>query len=181
MRFEYTGRHIEVTPALRSHVEDHFQKLDHIFENSSTVRAHVVIDVIKNRHIAELILHWRDHTLTATDTNADMYQALSRVVKLKKKIIERKQGATALSALEVNETSAEDGGEGGRRTADKSAPVQSRIINARSYRVKPMTPEEAVMSLAEDDNQFVVFRDAQTDRLCVLYSRKDGNFGLIQP
>ncbi len=187
MRFEYTGRHIEVTPALRSHVEDHFQKLDHIFENSSTVRAHVVIDVIKNRHIAELILHWRDHTLTATDTNADMYQALSRViakiekqaVKLKKKIIERKQGATALSALEVNETPAADGG--GRRAADKSDSGQPRIINARSYRVKPMTPEEAVMSLAEDDNQFVVFRDAQTDRLCVLYSRKDGNFGLIQP
>lgn len=184
MRFEYTGRHVEVTPALRAHVEDHFNKLDHIFENSSTVRAHVVIDVIKNRHIAELILHWRDHTLTATDTNADMYQALSRViakiekqaVKLKKKIIERKHGATALSALVPENPSDTE-----RQPDDESVSSQPRIINAGSYRVKPMTPEEAVMSLAEDDNQFVVFRDSQTDRLSVLYRREDGNFGLIQP
>ncbi|MCA1594346.1 MAG: ribosome-associated translation inhibitor RaiA [Acidobacteria bacterium] len=185
MQFEYTGRHIEVTPAIRTHVEDHFNKLDQIFGDSSTVRAHVVIEVIKNRHIAELILHWRDHTLTARDTNADMYQALTRVidkiekqaVKLKKKIIERKQDATPLSALAL-EASAE---QTASAAADNAQPAQPRIVNARSYRVKPMTPEEAAMSLSEDDNQFVVFRDSDTDRLSVLYKRKDGNFGLIQP
>jgi putative sigma-54 modulation protein len=47
--------------------------------------------------------------------------------------------------------------------------------------VKPMTAEEAVMSLAEDGDQFVVFRDSDTDRVSVLYKRKDGNYGLIQP
>lgn len=184
MQFEYTGRHIEVTPAIRMHVEDHFNKLDQLFGASSTARAHVIIEVIKNRHIAEIILHWRDHTLTATDTNADMYQALTRViakiekqsVKMKKKIIERKQGATALSALEPEAPPATDG-----VALENTPPSQPRIVNARSYRVKPMTPEEASMSLAEDDNQFVVFRDSDTDRLSVLYRRKDGNFGLIQP
>ena len=56
MQFEYTGRHMDVTPTIRAHVEEHFGKLDHIFENSSTARAHVIIDVIKNRHNAEIIL-----------------------------------------------------------------------------------------------------------------------------
>ncbi len=63
--------------------------------------------MVKNRHIAEILLHWREHTLTAKDTNADMYQALTRCIdkiekqalKLKKKIIERKQDATPLSAV----------------------------------------------------------------------------------
>ena len=76
MDFEYTGRHIDVTPALRTHVEEHFGKLGHLFENSTTARAHVIIDVVKNRHIAEILLHWREHTLTAKDTNADMYRQL---------------------------------------------------------------------------------------------------------
>jgi len=185
MEFEYTGRHIEVSPAIRAHVEDHFQKLEHLFENSTTARVHIIIEVIKNRHIAEILFHWREHTLTAKDTNVDMYQSLTRcidkivkqAVKLKKKLIERKQSAKPLSAIapDVEGAAADDA------APDDSAPRQPRIIQARRYPVKPMTPEEAVMSLGEDSNQFIVFRDADTERLSVLYKRKDGNFGLIQP
>ena len=188
MQFEYTGRHMDVTPTIRAHVEEHFGKLGHIFENSSTARAHVIIDVIKNRHNAEIILHWREHTLTAKETNADMYGALTRAIgklekqalKLKKKIIERKQSATPLSALAPQDAPPAAGSDGGG-AAVAAALAPPRIISARRYRVKPMTPEEAAMSLAEDSNQFVVFRDSDTSRLSVLYRRKDGNYGLIQP
>jgi putative sigma-54 modulation protein len=184
MDFEYTGRHIDVTPALRTHVEEHFGKLGHLFENSTTARAHVIIDVVKNRHIAEILLHWREHTLTAKDTNADMYQALTRCIdkiekqalKLKKKVIDRKQTATPLSAVAPDTVPA-----AAAAAADDGASARPRIIAARRYRVKPMTAEEAVMSLADDGAQFVVFRDSDTDRLSVLYKRKDGNYGLIQP
>jgi putative sigma-54 modulation protein len=178
MKFEYTGRHVEVTPAIRRHVEEHFGKLDQIFDDTTT-SAHIIIEVEKNRHVGEVLLHWREHTLTARDVNADMYQALSRAiskiekqaVKLKKKIIDRKQSAQPLSSLAPDNGSVE---------AD-AAPASGRIISARRYAVKPMTPEEAVIRLGEDSNQFILFRDADTDRLCVLYKRKDGNFGLIQP
>ena len=181
MDFEYTGRHIDVTPPLRAHVEEHFGKVGNLFGNASTARAHVIIDVVKNRHIAEILFHWREHTLTARDTNADMYQALTRCIdkiekqalKLKKKIIERKQDAAPLSAV-APEATATVAPENNERRA-------GRIIAARRYKVKPMTAEEAVMSLAEDGDQFVVFRDSDTDRLSVLYKRKDGNYGLIQP
>jgi ribosome hibernation promoting factor len=189
MDFEYTGRHIDVTPALRAHVEEHFGKVALLFENASTARAHVIIDVVKNRHIAEILLHWREHTLTAKDTNADMYQALTRCIdkiekqalKLKKKIIERKQDAVPLSAV-APDTSPDEGAAAAAEAAPESAGRRGgRIIAARRYKVKPMTAEEAVMSLADDGDQFVVFRDSDTDRLSVLYKRKDGNYGLIQP
>lgn len=177
MEFEYTGRHVDVTPALRSHVEDHFQKIEHIF-NDSTARAHVIIEVEKNRQIGEILVHWRDHTLTATDTNADMYQALTRAIakiekqalKLKKKIIDRKQGARRASAAAPQPD--------GQVEASPSPP---RIIAARRYAVKPMTAEEAAMRLSDETDQFLVFRDADTDRVGVLYKRSDGNYGLIEP
>lgn len=177
MRFEYTGRHVVVSPAIRRHVEDHFKKLEHIF-NDSTASTHVIIDVEKNRHIGELIVHWRDHTLTAKDINVDMYMALTRAtakiekqaLKLKKKIIDRKQTAIRTAAVAPQP----DGNL-------EATPRPPQIIAARRYPVKPMTAEEAAMHLSSATNQFVVFRDADTDRLGVLYKRKDGNFGLIEP
>jgi len=100
MTFEYTGRHVEVTPAIRRHVEEQFRKLEHIF-NGNNVPVHVILAVEKNRQTGELVVHWLDHTLTASDTNADMYMALTRAVdkigkqalKLKKRIIDRKHNA----------------------------------------------------------------------------------------
>jgi putative sigma-54 modulation protein len=177
MEFEYTGRHVDVTPAIRAHVEDHFRKIEHIFTDT-TASAHVIIEVEKNRQIGEVLVHWRDHTLTARDTNADMYQALSRAIakiekqalKLKKKIIDRKHGAPSVSAVAPQP----DGGL-------EASPRPPRIIPARRYVVKPMTAEEAAMRLSEETDQFVVFRDADTNRLGVLYRRNDGNFGLIEP
>jgi len=177
MKFEYTGRHMDVTPAIRAHVEDHFEKLDHIF-NDTTARAHVILEVEKNRQIGEILVHWRDHTLTAKDTNADMYQALTRAIakiekqalKLKKKIIDRKQGAKRVSSVAPQP----DG-------QVEASPRPPRIIAARRYAVKPMTAEEAAMRLTDEPDQFLVFRDADTERLGVIYKRKDGNFGLIEP
>ena len=177
MKFEYTGRHVDVTPALRRHVEEHFSKLDQVFTDT-TARAHVIIEVEKNRHKGEILLHWRGETLTAIDINADMYQALTRAIskiekqalKLKKKLIDRRQSARPLATL------APDNGSVGEQPA-----LAGRIINARRYPVKPMTPEEAAMALGGDSNQFLVFRDSETQRIGVIYKRKDGNYGLIEP
>src|SRR5882672_6198221 len=176
MKFEYTGRHVEVSPAIREHVEEHFQKLEYIFNNSAA-RTHVIIEVEKNRHIAEIIVHLRDHTLTARDINVDMYMALTRVIgkiekqalKLRKKSIDRKQGGKRDAA-------------GAPRDGDlEASPRPPRIIAARRYSVKPMPAEEAALRLTGEADQFLVFRDADTARLGVLYKRHDGNFGLIEP
>ena len=179
MKFEYTGRHVEVSPPIRRHVEDHFKKLDHIFNGDSTLNTHVIIDVEKNRQIGEIIVTWREHTLTAKDTNADMYMALTRAmakiekqaVKLKKKIIDRKQ-----SGKSVGRVAPQPEGD-----SIEATPRPPRIIPARRYAVKPMTAEEAAMRLSGEPDQFLVFRDADTSRLGVIYKRNDGNYGLIEP
>lgn len=176
MKFEYTGRHIEVTPALRSHVEDHFQRLNHLFDGKA-LNAHVVIEVEKGRHRSEIIVKWRNEVLTATSTLDDMYQSLSKTIdkiekqalKIKNKVIDKHQKAKKVTtvATPVDEVAPE--------------PNAPKIINARRYAVKPMTAEEAVFKLNDDENQFLVFRNAEDEKVSVIYKRKDGNYGLIQP
>ena len=179
MKFEYTGRHVEVSPAIRRHVEEHFKKLDHIFNGDTTLNTHVIIDVEKNRQIGEIVVQWRDHTLTAKDTNADMYMALTRAmakiekqaVKLKKKLIDR----TQKGGKSVSRVAPQPDGQ------LEATPRPPRIIPARRYSVKPMTAEEAALRLSDEADQFLLFRDADTSRLGVIYKRKDGNYGLIEP
>ena len=177
MKFEYTGRHIEVTPALREHVEEQFKKLSHLFDGNKPANAHVVIEVEKGRHRSEIVLNWRKEVLTANTTNSDMYQSLSRTIaklgkqalKIKDKVIDKSHRAPKRSAVLT------------RSDESSPEPTPPRIIAARRYAVKPMTAEEAALLLAADSNDFLVFRTADEQRIAVLYKRKDGNYGLIQP
>jgi putative sigma-54 modulation protein len=176
MKYEYTGRHIEVTPALRAHVENHFEKLNHLFDGNNS-NAHIIIEVEKGGHRSEIIVKWRDQVLSANSTVSDMYQSLTKTIekigkqalRLKKKVIDKHHRTKKITALATPK--------------DEVAPEPNSpaIIEVNNYRVKPMTAEEAVISLNGDENQFVVFRDAETEKVSVIYKRKDGNYGLIQP
>jgi len=93
-----------------------------------------------------------------------------QALKIKKRIIDRKH-----SARKTSEVAPTPDGQ------LEASPKPSRIIAARRYSVKPMTAEEAALSLSAKADHFVVFRDADTNRIGVLYKRQDGNFGLIEP
>lgn len=177
MNFDYTGRHMDVTPALRSHVENHFNRISHVFDGDGS-SAHVIIEVAKGRHRSEIILKWRDQVLTATTTVSDMYQSLTQTIdkiekqalKLKKKVIDKHQKkAKKVTAIAT--------------PVDELAPASNspRIIDVERYPVKPMTAEEAALRIESQENQFVVFRDSENQKISVIYKRKDGNYGLIQP
>ncbi len=175
MNFEYTGRHIEVTPALRTHFENHFNRLDHLFEDSAT-KVHVIIEASKGRHRSAVIVKWRESVLTAESTVADMYQSLTKTVdkiekqalKIKNKVIDKHQKATKITTV-------------AEKKNDNVEISEPKIVAVTRYPVKPMTDEEAVLRLKAEENQFIVFRDAETERVSVMFRRKDGNFGLIQP
>ena len=110
MRFEYTGRRIEVTPAIRSHVEDHFGRIAHLFGKEDN-HAHIIIEVEHGQHRAEVVVKWRNRVLTATTVEADMYQALSQSIdkiekqalRTKNKVIDRSHKAVKLTETESQE------------------------------------------------------------------------------
>jgi len=178
MRYEFTGRHITVTPALKRHIREHLDKLDKILD-SAPMTAHVILEVEKHRQKAEVVLTWRDHTFTANASNADMYNSITQaaakiekqIFKLKDKFAKNKRhkvaaGAAAAAAVAPEVTPAPEG---------------PRIMRSRQYRIKPMTPEEAATQLADSLDHFLVFRNAESERVGVLFKRKDGNYGLIEP
>ena len=106
MNFEFTGRHIEVTPALKAHVEEHFKKIDHVFDGKPA-KAHVIIEVERGRHRSEIVINWRNEVLTAESSISDMYQSLTQTIekiekqakKLKEKVIDRSHKATKASVI----------------------------------------------------------------------------------
>jgi putative sigma-54 modulation protein len=177
MKLEFTGRHIEVTPALREHVEDHFKRIEHLF-NGKPVKAHVIIEVSRGRHRSEIVMNWWNETLTAVSTNSDMYLSLSQSVdkiekqarRIKEKVIDKSHKARRTAALAEPP-----------ERAEKLAPVVPSIIETNGRNAKPMTTDEAVLELEDGDKQFVVFRDAAKGGVAVLFKRKDGNLGLIRP
>ncbi len=176
MKCECTGRHIEVTPALRCHVEEHFGRFNHFFDGDH-VRAHVIIEVERGKHRSEIVVNWMKEVLTAQTTVDDMYQSLSQTIdkiekqarRMKKKIIDKSHKATKVSKIvpETEEVLPE--------------PDEPHIVSIDSYAVKPMTAEEAAMRLEDEEDQFLVFRNSETNGISVIYKRKNGNYGLIEP
>src|SRR6266849_702529 len=177
MEFEFTGRHIDITPTVEKLVRKELGKLDRMLD-SAPMRAHVTVSAEKHRKRTEIVVYWRDSVFTAVGENTDLSQSVAEAaskvqkqgLRLKEKFHAKKRGRQP--AREVAPVP------GGRLEAAPNAP---RIIAQRRYRVKPMTPEEAAIILADSDDHFIVFRDAETNKVGVLYGRTDGNFGLIEP
>lgn len=177
MKFEFTGRNIEVTPAIMDHAKEHLSKIDKILDSAPT-KAHVILDIQRKQHHAQVIVTWRDHVFNAETATADMYVSITRAAekiekqarKLKEKFHTRKRLSPGTSRVAPEPV----------RPVPPALP-DPRIIHSRRYRVKPMTPEEAATLVMDSRDEFVVFRDAETSKVGVLYKRKDGNFGLIEP
>lgn len=177
MEIEFTGRHIEITPAVERMVRKELGKLERVL-NSAPIRAHVIVSTEKHRKRTEIVVHWRDIVFTAIGESTDVTQSVTaaaakvhkQALKVKEKFHAKKRGRQPTSAI-----APVPGG------TIEAAPAAPRIVLQRRYRVKPMTPEEAAIMLTDSDDQFIVFRDAETNRVGVLYNRTDGNFGLIEP
>ena len=175
MQIEYTGRHTEVTPALRKLVERKLAKLVKVLHGIT--RVHVILTSDKHREIAEVTVHSPHLDLAAVEESGDFATSLATVVdrltrqaqKHVGKVRQRKRRSTRGSPV-WSGVITPGAGDGGRR-----------VVQSRRFVAKPMTVDEAVLEVDATADGLVVFRDAETEKLSVLYRRKDGNLGLIEP
>jgi putative sigma-54 modulation protein len=174
MRVDITGRHVDVTLPLRRLIDQNIKKLDRIL-NDRAVSATVTLTKEKYRHIAEIILHARgDHTLTGVGQGNTwplaLRQAETKVEvqaqKLKSKWTGGRHRVARAERIPVT-------------TSVEAAPAP-RVVRGR-YPIKPMSVEDAALRLESGAETFVVFRDAESDNVNILYRRKDGNLALIEP
>jgi putative sigma-54 modulation protein len=177
MRLELTGHHVDITPPLRQLVERRIQKFDRML-NGAAVSALVICKMQKYHRVIDVTLHARnDRMLHAQGQGATWQAALSlaaaRIERqagtLKEKWKGRKRRAVGPRQLAAAEVAA---------AAEPPAP---RVVRAAGYAVRPLSIDDAARRLQGRDEEFLVFRNHDTDELSILYRRKDGRFGLIEP
>lgn len=176
MQITFTFKNFDPSDHLKKYAYNRFEKL---FKYARTDNAELQINlsVDKFRQKAEVVFIGDDMKLSANEESEDMYSTVDLVLdkldaqvrkaREKAKDIRRKRGSVRMDILSFTDT-----GEGER--------VPS-IQESDSYEPKPMSVEEAAMQLDSLGYEFLVFQNAETDRVNVIYSRKSGDFGLIDP
>jgi ribosome hibernation promoting factor len=177
MQVEYTGRQIEITPAIRKFTEDHLKKIRKIL--GEAIEVHAILTVEKYRHTAEINLKSRTFKINGLEETHDMYTSIDSVLeKIERQALKHKGKKIAKKRKPANALSAEIPAAGEPSSGPTEAP---RVIKTKSFAAKPMTVEEAVQEVSSSKNEFIVFRNAESERVNVVYRRRDGNFGLIEP
>ena len=173
MRFIITGRNIDVTEGLKSAVYEKIGKLEKYFTPDTEV--HVTLGVEKDRQKIEVTIPVKGKIIRAEETSSDMYVSIDLVEeiierqlkKYKNKIIDKKHSYEEFTPEYVENNYGEDD--------------SIKIIRTKKFGIKPMDPEEACIQMELLGHSFYVFNNAETDEVNVVYKRKGGTYGLIEP
>ena len=187
MQLDITGRHIEITPALREYAEEKLGKLERLLDGPLEV--HVVLGIEKHRHMAEVQVKSRTGIFAGTQETGDLYASIGEVAdKLERQALKHKEKMRSRrvkkgprrpeAAAEIEANAAPEGTEPETQDAHAETP---RIVRSHRYRIKPLSAEDAVLELESSAEDVLVFRDAETDGVHVVYRQKDGNFALVEP
>jgi ribosome hibernation promoting factor len=170
MNIFVNGRHLEITPALKSYAEEKLTKFDRYL--SEITEATVTLSVEKYRHKAEVLLKANGVMIQAEGVTGEIYSSIDQVVeKLEKQVKKYKEKIRSHRK-----------GEGkGTEVPVRTEPEQGRIIKKKRFDMKPMSPDEAAMQMELLDKDFFVFSNQSSGEINVIYKRSDGNFGLIEP
>ncbi|MBW2064953.1 MAG: ribosome-associated translation inhibitor RaiA [Deltaproteobacteria bacterium] len=168
-----TFRHMEPSESLKIYTEEKLSKINKYID--SPIEAHVVLGVEKFRHQADITLSVNGVKIKAVEETDDMYSAIDQVMdKIEKQVkkfrskIRKRRPDNRRAEVEVEpETQGET--------------IEDPLIEVEKMDAKPMDPEEAAIQLNSSEQDFLVFRNAKTMEINVLYKRKDGQLGLIEP
>lgn len=174
MKLNIVAKNFEVSSYLEEMVEKKFSKLSKYFEKD--VNADVKISVEAGLEKMEATIYAGATIFRAEEKSTDIYATLDsvtdrlsrQIVKFKDKIVTKHQSAG------INFSEIEDNDE-------DNAEEEIQIVKTKRFSVKPMDKVEAALQMQLLDHNFFVFRDAETDEVCVVYKRKDGKVGLIEP
>ncbi len=174
MQITIQGRHMEITDALKQYATERFEKLEKYLPKNS--QASITLSVVKKvHHIAEATIKANGVLVQATEETAEMYSSIDllfekierRIRKYKERLSDHKHQPSRAGA-----------GQGEPGHPEDRIPL---IIRTKRFDLKPMLPEEAVMQMELLDKPFFVFSNAGNGHISVIYRRKDGDVGLIEP
>ena len=173
MNINFTAQHTNITPEMKKYCEKRLKSLEKLFGHG--IDANIILSVEKYRHKAEINVRTRRTTLNAVGETQDMQSSLGlafdnvekRAKKEREKLRERKRRK-------------------GREKEIFSLPLEPEerpieVITSQDYSLKPMTVEEALLQFDLNKKEVFVFRKSGSEKWAVIYRRKDGNYGLVEP
>ena len=174
MKIVIIGKNIDVTTGLRSAIETKLGKLEKYFTADTEVI--VTLSVEKERQKIEVTIPVKGTIIRSEQTSNDMYVSIDLVEEVierqirryRKKLIDKKQSALSFSQAFMEEE-------------DEHPEEDIRIVKTKKFAIKPIDPEEACLQMEMLGHNFYVFLNADTDQVNVVYRRKNGTYGLIEP
>jgi putative sigma-54 modulation protein len=177
MRLQVKGRNVEVSDSIRSYAEKKLGKLDRLVSDPTRVELELAVErnpSVAANHVAEATVWTKGPVLRARESSADMKASIDQLVdKLERQVKRYRQKRRRGRRMESGAFAEPDG--------EPVAVAEPRVVKSKQFPVKPMTPDEAVLQLELVGHDFFVFRNADSDDVNVVYRRRDGAYGLIEP
>ncbi len=178
MKFIITGRKIDVTNGLRERIYKKLGKLDKFFKEGTEI--HVTLEVEKERQRVEVTIPYHGIIIRGEEEHQDMYVAIDRVVDVLERQI-RKNRTRLEKRLKENAFMIEPRNNGIEKGKQVDEEKEFNVVKTKRFAIKPMNTEEAILQMNLLGHQFFVYSNADTEEVNVVYKRKDGDYGLIEP
>lgn len=172
MELVIRGDKIKVTKAMKNYIEEKIGKLDKYIEDSSNVRANVLVKVKNHNQIIEITIPLKSFILRSEESQEDIYAAVDKAVdKLERQIRKNKTRLMSKQAKTYDFSFSE---------IEEADEEEEKIIKRKKIEVKPMDEEEAIIQMELLNHQFYMYKDSETNQTVVVYKRKDGGYGIIE-
>ena len=181
LNFNIRGENLEVTPAIREHVENKVTKLERYFTDDVAATAHVNLKVYNDKQTkVEITIPMKNLTLRAEERHDDMYAAIDLIVdklerqirkyktRVNRKFREREGVASFFASVSQEQPEQEEKDD------------ELTVVRTKRFDLKPMDSEEAILQMNMLGHNFFVYNDAETNDTNIVYKRKDGKYGLIE-
>lgn len=170
MKYLIRGEKIQVTDSIKDYIQEKLSKMDKYLDNPENVEAKILIKIKGVEQRVEVTIQTKGYFLRAEEAHSDLYAAIDLIIdklerqfrKYKTKLLDKSRQENIQDSFDIDEV------------------IEEEIVKRKKIYLKPMDEEEAIMQMELLGHTFFVFKNIETDTICVIYKRHDGNYGLIE-
>ena len=173
MKYIIRSQKIDNTDAIKEYIENKLKKLDKYFENPDEIQATVLTRIVGRDQIIEVTIPTKHFVLRNEESNEDLYAAIDKIVdKLERQIRKNKEKINK----KINKTIIKDFDYDLEDEYEES----ETVVKRKQVELKPIDEEEAIIQMEMLGHSFFVYKDVNSDKVCIIYKRKSGNYGVIE-
>ena len=173
MKYIIRSQKMENTDSIKEYIESKLNKLDKYFENSDEIEATVLTKIVGRNQIIEVTIPTKHFLLRNEESNEDLYAAIDKIVdKLERQIRKNKEKINS----RINKTFIQDF----EYDLEDEYEEDEKIVKRKKVELKPIDEEEAIVQMEMLGHSFFVYKDVDSNKVCIIYKRKNGDYGVIE-